>query len=68
MTKQEARSSVVRGAAPPSSTAAMLEEDGTERSIQRTASLPTIGTSLLAKVEPVPIFFQRNRCSEEAKP
>lgn len=67
MTKQEARSSVVGRAATPS-TAAMLDEDGTERSIQRTASLPTIGTSFPAKVEPVPIFFQRNRCSEEAKP
>lgn len=56
--KQEARSSVVGGAtraAPPPSTA-MLEEEGTESSIQRTASLPLMGTSFPARVERVPIF------------
>lgn len=53
MTEQEARSSVVAAAAPAST--AILEEEGTERSIQRTESLPTIGTSLPAKVQRVPI-------------
>lgn len=65
MTKQEARSSAVIGAAAASTAeAAVVEEDGTERSIQRTASLPMTGTSLPANVEPVPIFFERSRSSE----
>lgn len=45
MTEQEARSSVME-AAPPS--AVKMEEEGTVRSVQRTASLPMIGTSFPA--------------------
>lgn len=45
MTEQEARSSGM-AAAPPS--AVMMEDEDTVRSVQRTASLPMIGTSFPA--------------------
>jgi hypothetical protein len=62
ITEQEARSSVM---AAPASTV-MLEEEGTERSVQRTESLPMMGTSFPANVQLVPIvvvgvFFDRKQ-------
>lgn len=47
MTEQEAQSSVM--AAPPSTV--VLKEEGTERSVQRTASLPMMGTSFPVNVQ-----------------
>lgn len=56
---QEARSSSggPRVAAPLSTAAAaLLEEEGTDNSIQLTTSLPMMGTSFPANVDPLPIF------------
>jgi len=58
MTEQEARSSVI--AAEPASTV-MMEEEGTVRSVQRTVSLPMIGTSFPTNGHWVPIVVDRKQ-------